>query len=49
MQFSAEAGQRQVFEIPLTEPRQWFFYVEVNETEADRFAWSAPIWVGLLD
>ena len=49
MQFSANAGQWQDFEITLTEPGEWFFYVEVNELDANRFAWSAPIWVNRLD
>jgi len=48
MQFSASNGEWQDFEVSLTEPGEWFFYVEVNEAEANRFAWSAPIWVNRL-
>ena len=37
-------------ELPITLgiPGQWFAYVEVTETDADRMAWSAPIWIEKL-
>ena len=30
------------------QPGTWFFYVEVEEPEVERMAWSAPIWVERL-
>ncbi len=30
-------------------PGTWFFYVEAHQTEVDRMAWSAPIWIERID
>lgn len=35
-------------ELSAPEPGTWFFYLEVEEPNASRMAWSAPIWVERL-
>ena len=41
-------GAWQQLALDLPAPGRHFFYVELHEVDADRMAWSAPIWVERL-
>ncbi len=39
------SGGWQSFDLSLAQPGEHFFYVEVLEVQANRAAWTAPIWI----
>ncbi len=43
-----EPGAAAPFDLDLPDAGRWFFYVEVDQLDADRMAWSAPIWIERL-
>jgi hypothetical protein len=38
-------GEPRAISIQLGDRAVYFAYVEVHQTDADRMAWSAPIWI----